>query len=201
MGSVTPPPKVLPVPVIPAPTGPDSGNPKSRLKLPEKQMPLGPSGMAILGTLVAIGVGWFAWSRMPSHVPKQALHVFLGGEALSLDWANPSTCHGKVGCLAVYLTTDEASKKAAPGALALAGEIDDLGVETFIIVGKDLPKASAKMARTLQRPVLFDPDGEWARGAKLESLPAWIAYTPSGAVRLRTTSPPSAADVTGALAP
>ena len=202
MGSYTPPPKA-PVPVTPSPSpvAPDGGDPRSRLKLPEKQMPMGPSGMAILGTLVALGVGGFVWTRLPAHVPKQALRLFIGGDALSLDWANPSTCPGKVGCLAVYLTTDETSKKAIPGALELADAIDDQGVETFIIIGKELPKASAKMARLLGRPVLLDPDGGWARGAKLKSFPAWIAYTPGGAVRLSTTSPPSAGDVTGALAP
>ena len=105
------------------------------------------------------------------------------------------------GCAAVYLTptTGKGSKEAIPDAVKLAIQLEQQGIECFIVIGEEPVKEAVKRARGIRRPVVFDPHGEWARESGIENAPYWIAWRTGGEVRLRSREPLSATDIASAI--
>ena len=113
----------------------------------------------------------------------------------------PSGTSILVGCAAVHLTPSvgSASLDALPGALTLAGELGQQGIECFIVLGEEAVGDAVKRARGIHRPVVFDPLGEWARESGIEKAPYWIAWRTGGKIRLRSPKPVSAARIAEAI--
>lgn len=160
---------------------------------------MGPSGTAIVLTIVAVAVGIWLYLKPPSSVGEQNLQKYSGFEAnmesiVLKDCAPP-------GCAAVYLTPTVGRKStdAIPGAVALSTELAQQGVECYIVLGDEPIPDAVKRARGIRRPVVFDPHGQWAKDSGIEKAPYWIAWRTGGKIRLRSEEPVSAADVAGAL--
>jgi hypothetical protein len=171
----------------------------SRLKLPEKKMPLGPKVSTIFGTIVLVALVAFLIMKAPSRLASMQLQKYAGLDSAMLEWGNPRMCGGATGCLTIYLSTDKESEKAIESCIALADDVAEKGIETVFVIGKDNVKSCARLARTIRRQVLFDPQGEWADRMRIKQIPHYIAYTTTGEVKLRTSETPDAASVTGAF--
>ena len=81
----------------------------------------------------------------------------------------------------------------------MAGELEQQGIECFIVFGEEPVKDAVKRARSVRRPVVFDPNGEWAKESGIEKAPYWIAWRTGGKIRLRSQEPVSAADIAAAI--
>jgi hypothetical protein len=160
---------------------------------------MGPSGTAIVGTIVAIAVGAWLYFRPPSSVGEQSLQKYTGFET-NIESVVPKDC-SPPGCAAVYLTplVGKKSTDALAGAVELSTRLSDQGFECYVIIGGEPVAEAVKRARGLHRPVLFDPTGDWAKDSGIEKAPYWIAWRTGGKVRLRSEEPVTAADITSAV--
>jgi hypothetical protein len=160
---------------------------------------MGPSGASILLVIVAIIGGVWLYLKPPGEIGPQSLQRYAGFEsnmeAITLRSCSPP------GCAAIYLTptAGKSSLDAIPDAVRLAGELEQQGVECFIVLGDEPVKDAVKRARGIHRPVVFDPHGEWAKESGIESAPFWIAWRTGGNIRLRSKERVSAAEIVSAI--
>jgi hypothetical protein len=160
---------------------------------------MGPSGTAIVLTIVALAVGAWLYFKPPSNVGEQTLQKYTGFES-NVENVSLKDC-APPGCAAVYLmpATSRKSTDAIPGAVALANELSQQGIECFIVIGGEPITDAVKHYRVIKKPLVFDPHGDWAKDSGIEKAPYWIAWRTSGKVRLRSDEPVSAADVLSAI--
>jgi hypothetical protein len=160
---------------------------------------MGPSGTAILLTIVAAAGGAWLYLKPPSTVGGQSLQKYAGFES-NLESIIPRNC-APPGCAAIYLKPTEGKKStdAVAGAIALSMELAKQDVECFIILGEEPIVEAVKRARSIRRSVVFDPTGEWAKETGIEKAPYWIAWRTGGKVVLRSEQPVAAGDVASAL--
>jgi hypothetical protein len=201
MGSASPPPTSRPPGVRPTPGGeatPQAAT-TSRFQFANRKVSMGPSGTSILLVIVAVAVGLWLYLKPPGEIGSQALQKYTGFEsnmeAVFLRLCTPP------GCAAVYLTptVGGGSQEALPLALTVAGELEQQGIEFFIVFGEEPVKDAVKRARGVRRPVVFDPHGVWAKESGVEKAPYWIAWRTGGKIRLRSQVPVSAADIAAAI--
>lgn len=171
----------------------------SRMKLPEKKMPLGPKLSTIFGGLVLAGLIAFLVMKAPSRLVSMQLQKWAGAENPTLEWGNPRVCRGTAGCMSVYLSTDKDSQRALESVISLADDVAEKGIETVFVIGRDNVKNCARVARAIRREVLFDPHGEWADAMKIKEIPYFVVYTPTGEIKLRGPDAPGAASVSESL--
>jgi hypothetical protein len=201
MGSASPPPTQRP----PAGRPPSGGDPlaqtaaTSRFRFDDRKVPLGPSGTSILLVIVAVIVGVWLYLKPPGEIGPQALQKYTGFES-NMEAVLLRSCTPP-GCAAVYLTPTigTRSKDALPSALNLASELEQQGIECFIVLGEEPVKEAVKRARGIRRPVVFDPHGDWAKESGIDRAPYWIAWRTGGSIRLRSNEMVSAADVASAI--
>jgi hypothetical protein len=209
MGTATPPPtspKAGPRPVSgatpaggsPVLAGP-AGATTSRFRFDNQPVSMGPSGTAILLTLVALAVGAWLYFKPPSTVGEQSLQKYTGFEA-NIESVVIRNC-APPGCVGVYLTPTLGQKSvdAIPAAIALSSQLAEQGIECYIILGGEPIADAVKRARAIKRTVVFDPNGDWGRDSGIEKTPYWIAWRTGGNIRLRSDEPVTAADAASAL--
>jgi hypothetical protein len=175
-------------------------NTTSRFRFGEdKPVSMGPSGTAILVTILAAAVGAWLYFKAPSVVGEQSLQKYAGFEA-GMESVVMRNCQPP-GCAAVYLTPaiGRKSSDALPGAIALSTQLAEQGIECFIVFGGEPIADAVKRARGIRRPIVFDPLGEWARESGIEKAPYWIAWRTGGRIRLRSREPVSAARIADAI--
>jgi hypothetical protein len=162
-------------------------------------MPLGPSGASILLVILAAIAGTWLYLKPIGEVGPQALQRYAGFES-NLEAVSLRSC-APPGCAAVYLTPTigKGSQEALPDAIKLASELEQQGIECFIVLGEEPVKEAVKRARGIRRPVVFDPHGEWAKESGIEKAPYWIAWRTGGNIRLRSREPLSAAEIANAI--
>jgi len=160
---------------------------------------MGPSPIAILLVIAAAGVGAWLYLKPPGEIGAQALQRYTGFET-NMESVLLRNC-APPGCAAVYLTptVGGASLGALPEAVRLAGELEQQGLECFLIIGAEPVKDAVKRARAFHRPVLLDPTGEWARESGIDKAPCWLAWRTGGKIRLKSNEPVSAADFAAAI--
>lgn len=160
---------------------------------------MGPSGISILLVIFAAIVGVWLYLKPPGEISPQALQKYAGFES-NMEPVPLRLC-APPGCAAVYLTPTIAkgSKEALADAVKLAGELEQEGIEFFIVLGEEPVKEAVKRARGIHRPVVFDPHGEWAKESGIEKAPYWIAWRTGGNIRLRSREPLSAAEIASAI--
>ncbi|HEX2798117.1 MAG TPA: hypothetical protein VHQ44_00450, partial [Thermoanaerobaculia bacterium] len=171
----------------------------SRFHFAERTVSMGPSGTSILLVIVAVAVGLWLYLKPPGEIGSQALQKYTGFES-NMEAVFLSNCTPP-GCAAVYLTptVGGGSQEALPSALTVAGELEQQGIECFIVFGEEPVKDAVKRARSVRRPVVFDPHGDWAKESGIEKAPYWIAWRTGGKIRLRSQVPVSAADIAAAI--
>ena len=200
MGSASPPPP-RPTAVRPPPEGEAAARTtaSSRFHFAERNVPMGPSGASILLTIAAIAVGLWLYLRPPGEIGPQALQRYVGFES-NMEAVVLRNC-APPGCAAVYLTPTLGSglQDALPHALSVAEELQQQGIEFFIVFGEQPLIDAVKRAHSVRRPVVFDPDGEWARESGIEKAPYWIAWRTGGKIRLRSREPISASQIEAAI--
>jgi hypothetical protein len=207
MGSVTPPP-TDPRPTTKSPSGltPAGGTPvlagpapTSRFRVPDRPVAMGPSGAAIVLTLAAVALGAWLYLKPPSTIGEQSLQRYVGFEA-NMESVVLRNC-APPGCAAVYLAPAAGRKSvdAIPAAVQLANQLSGQGIECFLILGGEPIPEAVKRARAFRRPVVFDPNGDWAKDSGIEKAPYWIAWRTGGKVRLRSEEPVTASDVASAI--
>ena len=160
---------------------------------------MGPSGASILLVIgAAIAGAWF-YLKPPGEISSQPLQKYAGFES-NMEAVPLRSCTPP-GCAAVYLTPTigKVSLEALPGALRLASELEQQGIECFIVLGEEPVKEAVKRARGIRRPVVFDPHGEWAKESGIEKAPYWIVWRTGGTIRLRSREPVSAAEIASAV--
>jgi hypothetical protein len=160
---------------------------------------MGPSGAAIILTIIAAAVGAWLYFKPPSTVGEQSLQRYVAFEA-NMGSVVLKNCPPP-GCAAVYLTPSVGRKSAdaMPAAVALSGELAEQGIECFIVIGGEPIPDAVKIARGIRRPVVFDQHGEWAKDSGIEKAPYWIAWRTGGKVRLRSEEPVTAAEIASAI--
>ncbi len=160
---------------------------------------MGPSGTSILLVIAAVGLGLWIYYKPPGEIGPQDLQRYAGFEssmeAVSLRGCTPP------GCAAVYLTPTVAGgfQEGLARALALAGELEQQGIQCFIVFGEEPVKEAVKRARGLRRPVVFDPHAQWAKESGIEKAPYWIAWRTGGKICLRSKEPVTAASIAAAI--
>ena len=165
----------------------------------DKPVSMGPSGTAILVTILAAIVGAWLYFKPPSTVGDQSLQKYMGFEA-GMESVAMRNCQPP-GCAAIYLTPaiGRKSSDALPGAIALSTQLAEQGIECFIVFGGEPIADAVKRARGIRRPIVFDPGGDWGHDSGIEKAPYWIAWRTGGKVRLRRDEPVSAADMASAI--
>ena len=160
---------------------------------------MGPSGTSILLAIAAIGIGLWIYYKPPGEVGPQALQKYSGFES-NMETVILRNC-SPPGCAAVYLTPTVGGKykETLPQAVTVAGQLEQQGIECFIVFGEEPVKEAVKRARGVRRPVVIDPSGEWARESGIEKAPYWIAWRTGGKIRLRSQEPVTAADIVAAI--
>jgi hypothetical protein len=159
---------------------------------------MGPSGVSILLVIVAVALGIWFYLRPPGEIGAQSLQRYAGFES-NMEAVSPRAC-SPPGCAAVYLTPAIGNgADAIPGAVKLAGELEQQGIECFIVIGEEPVKEAVKRARGIHRPVVFDPNGEWAKESGIVKAPYWIAWRTGGNIRLRSDEPVSATEIASAI--
>lgn len=200
MGSATPPPASRP-PAARPPAGEatSQASTTSRFQFVDRTVSMGPSGTSIVLAIVAVAVGLWLYLKPPGEIGSQALQRYTGFES-NMEAVVLRNCTPP-GCAAVYLTPTvvRGFQEALNQALNLAGELDQQGIECFIVFGDEPVKDAVKRARGVRRPVVLDPQGEWAKESGIEKAPYWIAWRTGGKIRLRSEEPVSAADVAAAI--
>src|SRR5512140_26025 len=201
MGSASPPPTPQPGAGRPAavadPLSKAASNPRFRFE--QRPVKMGPSGTAILLVILAVIAGVWLYLKPVGEIGPQALQRYTGFES-NLEAVSLRSC-APPGCAAVYLTpaTGGGWKEALPGALKLAGELEQEGIECFIVLGEEPVKEAVKRARGVRRPVVFDPHGEWAKESGIEKAPYWIAWRTGGTIRARSQESLTAAEIASAI--
>ena len=200
MGSATPPPTSRP-PVARSPGGdatPQAAT-TSRFQFTDRKVSMGPSGTSIFLVIVAVAVGLWLYLKPPGEIGSQALQRYTGFES-NMETVVLRNC-SPPGCAAVYLTPTvvKGYQEALNQALKLAGELDQQGIECFIVFGEEPVKDAVKRARGVRRPVVLDPNGEWAKESGIEKAPYWIAWRTGGKIRLRSEEPVSASAISAAI--
>jgi len=170
-----------------------------RYRVEERRVSMGPSGTSILIVIVAVAIGAWLYLKPPAVIGPQALQRYAGFES-NMEAVILRNCTPP-GCAAVYLTPtiDGASQNALPGALKLSGALEEQGILCFIVFGEEAVRDAVKRARSIRGPVVFDPDGAWARESGIEKAPHWIAWRTGGKIRLRSREPVSAAEIVAAI--
>lgn len=201
MGSASPPPTSRPPAVRPTPGGeatPQAAN-TSRFQFANRPVSMGPSGTSILLVIAAVGIGLWLYYKPPGEVGPQTLQRYAGFES-NLETVVLRNCTPP-GCAAVYLTptVGKGIQETLPLALQLAGELEQQGIEFFIVFGEEPIKEAVKRARSVRRPVIFDPNGEWAKESGIDRAPYWIAWRTGGKIRLRSHELLTAADIASAI--
>jgi len=160
---------------------------------------MGPSGSAIIGVIVAVAVGAWLYLKPPATVGEQGLQRYMGFER-NMEIVVLKNCEPP-GCAAVYLTPTVGRKSldATAKAVELSSQLAEQGIECFIVIGGEPIAEAVKRARGIRRPVVFDPNGDWAKDSGIEKAPYWIAWRTGGKVRLRSEEPVTAADVASAV--
>jgi hypothetical protein len=160
---------------------------------------MGPSGTAILLVLAGAALAAWLYFKPVSTVGDQSLQRYVGFEA-NMESVVLKNCQPP-GCAGVYLApaVGRKSSDAIPGAVTLANELAEQGIECFIVIGGEPIPDAVKIARGIRRPVVFDPHGEWAKDSGIDKAPYWIAWRTGGKVRLRSDEPVTAADVASAI--
>lgn len=160
---------------------------------------MGPSGTSILLVIISAIVGAWIYLKPPGEISSLALQKYAGFES-NMEAVALRTCTPP-GCAAVYLTptVGKGSLEALPDALKLAGDLEQLGLECFIIIGEEPVKDAVKRARAIRRPVVFDPHGEWAKESGIEKAPFWIAWRTGGSIRLRSKESVPAGEIASAV--
>jgi hypothetical protein len=198
MGSASPPPTPRP-PAAPGGAVTTQAAATSRYHFDDRKVSMGPSGTSILLVIAAVAVGLWLYFKSPGEIGPQALQKYSGFES-NLEAVVLRNCMPP-GCAAVYLTPTVGSgfKETLPLALKVAGELEQQGIECFIVFGEEPVKEAVKRARGVRRPVVFDPTGEWAKESGIEKSPFWIAWRTGGTIRLRSREPVSAAAIAAAI--
>jgi len=160
---------------------------------------MGPSGTSILLVIFAAIAGTWLYLKPPGEIGSQALQKYVGFES-NMETVLLRSC-APPGCAAVYLTftIGQGTQQALPGALRLATELEQQGIECFIVLGEEPVKEAIKRARGIRRPVVFDPGGEWAKESGIEKAPYWIAWRTGGNIRLRSREPVTATAIASAI--
>lgn len=160
---------------------------------------MGPSGISILLVIGAVIAGVWLYLRPPGIIGPQALQRYAGFES-NMEAVSLRSC-APPGCAAVYLTPTivKGAKEAFAGAAKLSAELEQEGIECFIVLGEEPVKEAVKRARAIRRPVVFDPHGDWAKESGIERAPYWIAWRTGGNIRLRSEEPVSAAEIASAI--
>jgi len=171
----------------------------TRFHFAERNVPMGPSGTSILLTIAAVAVGLWLYFKPPGEIGPQALQRYVGFES-NMEAVVLRNCSAP-GCAAVYLTPTLGSslQDALPHALVVGQELEQQGIEFFIVFGEQPLIDAVKRAHSVRRPVVFDPDGEWARESGIEKAPYWIAWRTGGKIRLRSKEPVSASQIADAI--
>jgi hypothetical protein len=201
MGTASPPPSSRPPAVRPAPGG--EADPQaattSRFQFAERKVSMGPSGTSILLVIAAIGIGLWLYYKPPGEVGPQALQKYAGFES-NMEAVVLRNCTPP-GCAAVYLTPAvvKGFQESLAQAIQVSGQLEQQGIECFIVLGEEPIKDAVKRARSIRRPVVFDPNGEWAKQSGIEKAPYWIAWRTGGKIRLRSREPVTAADIESAI--
>lgn len=201
MGTASPPPTSRPPAARPAPGGeatPQASN-TSRFQFANRKVSMGPSGTSILLVIAAIGIGLWLYYKPPGEIGPQALQKYAGFES-SMESVLLRNCTPP-GCAAVYLTptVGRGFQETLPQGLQVAGQLEQQGIEFFIVFGEEPIKDAVKRARGIRRPVVFDPHGDWAKESGIERAPYWIAWRTGGKIRLRSQEPVTAADIASAI--
>jgi hypothetical protein len=201
MGTASPPPTSRPPAARPSPGGEAApqASTTSRFQFADRKVSMGPSGTSILLVIVAVAVGLWLYLKPPGEIGPQALQRYSGFES-NMETVVLRNC-SPPGCAAVYVTPTvvRGFQEAFTQALALAVELEKQGIECFIVLGEEPVKDAVKRARSIHRPVVLDPNGEWAKESGIERAPYWIAWRTGGKVRLRSQEPVSAADIAAAI--
>jgi hypothetical protein len=165
----------------------------------DKPVSMGPSGTAIVVTILAAAVGAWLYFKAPSTVGEQSLQKYMGFEA-NMESVVMRNCPPP-GCAAVYLTplVGRKSQEALQGAIALSARLAEEGIECYIVLAGEPIADAVKRARGIRRPVVFDPGGDWGHDSGIEKGPYWIAWRTGGKIRLRSSEPVSAGDVASAI--
>lgn len=160
---------------------------------------MGPSGASILLVIGAVIVGTWLYLKPPGVISAQSLQKYAGFES-NMEAVLLRSC-APPGCAAVYLTPTigKGSKEALAGALQLSNDLEQQGIECFVVIGEEPVKEAVKRARGIRRPVVFDPHGQWATESGIDKAPYWIAWRTGGNVRLRSREPVSAAEIASAI--
>ena len=161
-------------------------NTTSRFRFGEdKPVSMGPSGTAIVLTILAVAVGAWLYFKAPSTVGEQSLQRYMGFEA-NMESVVMRNCPPP-GCAAVYLTptVGRKSQDALQGAIALSARLAEEGIECYIVLAGEPIADAVKRARGIRRPVVFDPGGDWGHDSGIEKAPYWIAWRTGGKIRLR----------------
>jgi hypothetical protein len=160
---------------------------------------MGPSGASILLVIFAVIAGAWLYLKPPGEISALTLQKYSGFES-NMEPVLLRGC-APPGCAAVYLTPTigNGSLVALPDALKLAGELEQQGIECFVVLGEEPVKEAVKRARGIRRAVVFDPHGEWAKESGIEKAPFWIAWRTGGDIRLRSPEPVSAAEIASAI--
>jgi hypothetical protein len=171
----------------------------SRYRIADRPVSMGPPGAAIVLVLVAAVLGAWLYFKPPSSVGEQSLQRYEGFEK-GMESVVLKNC-APPGCAGVYLrpTVGRKSTDAIPAAVELASQLAEQGIECFIILGDEPIAEAVKRARGIRRPVVFDPNGDWAKDSGIQKAPYWIAWRTGGKVRLRSEEPVTAADLVSAI--
>ena len=160
---------------------------------------MGPPGSAIVCVLVAVAVGAWLYLKPPATVGEQSLQRYVGFER-NMETFVLKNCDPP-GCAGIYLTPTVGRKSldAIPQAVELSSQLAEQGIECFIVIGGEPIADAVKRARGIRRPVVFDPNGDWAKDSGIEKAPYWIAWRTGGKVRMRSEEPVTASDVASAI--
>ena len=200
MGTATPPPSRPPGGRPPSGDEPvPQTTVTSRFRFEQRAVSMGPSGASILLVIGAVIVGVWLYLKPPGEIGPQSLQKYAGFES-NMEAVLLRSCVPP-GCAAVYLTptVGRGSQEALAGALQLSSELEQQGIECFIVIGEEPVKEAVKRARGIGRPVVFDPHGQWATESGIEKAPYWIAWRTGGNIRLRSREPVSAAEIASAI--
>ena len=118
---------------------------------------MGPSGTSILLVIVAIAVGLWLYCKPPARSAPQALQRYAGFES-NMETVVLRNCTPP-GCAAVYLTptVGRASPRTLPRRAHARGQLEQQGIECFIVLGEEPVKDAVKRARGIRRPGRLRP--------------------------------------------
>jgi thiol-disulfide isomerase/thioredoxin len=151
---------------------------------------MGPSGKTV--GLVVLGLFVLAaFATKKSARLKDASLQRLGGDgAPTSEWASPAKGNGGKRLVIYMAPWCGPCRASIPSDRELADYLSGHGVETTFVVGMDGLEACGDMARTVGRPVLADPSGEWAKSADINVVPHYLVTDASGKILKRVRGAP-----------